>query len=79
MSELKPHRSLNVRGLYCPEPVFRTKIEVQSMKVGEILEVLADDPVAEIDIKNWVERTGQELLEFTKKEKELRFLIRKVK
>jgi len=79
MGELKPNRTLNVMGLYCPEPVFRTKLEIQSMNIGEILEVIADDPMAEIDIKNWVKRNGQELLEFSKDENKLRFLIRKVK
>ena len=43
-------RKLDAVGLFCPEPVFRTKIEMEQMQVGEKLLVLADDPAAEDDI-----------------------------
>ena len=65
--------------MYCPEPVFRTRLELDKMAVGEVLEVLADDPAAEEDIKSLVKRTGHELLEISKEGDVLRFLIRKVK
>jgi tRNA 2-thiouridine synthesizing protein A len=38
---------IDVRGLYCPEPVFRTKIEMEKMTIGERLKVVADDPQSE--------------------------------
>ena len=47
-------KKLDATGLFCPEPVFRTKIEMERMQVGEILNVLADDPAAEDDISRWV-------------------------
>jgi TusA-related sulfurtransferase len=49
------------------------------MVIGEILEMVADDPAAEEDIKSLVKRTGQELLEISKKGNALRFLIKKIK
>jgi len=49
------------------------------MAVGEVLEMLADDPAAEEDIKSLVKRTGHELLELSKEGDVLRFLIRKAK
>jgi tRNA 2-thiouridine synthesizing protein A len=52
------HRKLDCLGLYCPEPVFRTRMELDEMKVGEVLEVLADDPAAEEDIKSLVREFG---------------------
>jgi TusA-related sulfurtransferase len=66
-------------GLYCPEPVFRARLELDKMVIGEILEMVADDPAAEEDIKSLVKRTGQELLEISKKGNALRFLIKKIK
>lgn len=78
-SDVKPSRTLDCIGLYCPEPVFRTRLELDKMAVGEVLEMLADDPAAEEDIKSLVKRTGHELLELSKKGIILRFLIRKVK
>lgn len=72
-------KKLDARGLFCPEPVFRTKIEIERMQVGETLTVLADDPSAEDDISRWVKRNGHELLSFEKREAELEFSIKKVK
>jgi len=59
--------------------VFRTKIEIERMQVGEVLTVLADDPASEDDISRWVQRNGHELLGIEKKENDLEFLIKKVK
>ncbi len=78
-SDVKPSRTLDCIGLYCPEPVFQTRLELDKMAVGEVLEMLADDPAAEEDIKSLVKRTGHELLELSKRDNALRFLIRKVK
>jgi TusA-related sulfurtransferase len=72
-------RTLDCIGLYCPEPVFRTRVELDKMERGEVLEVFADDPAAEADIKSLVKRTGQEILEIVKEGDSLRILIKKVK
>jgi tRNA 2-thiouridine synthesizing protein A len=77
--ELKPNRTLDCLGLYCPEPVFRVRLELDKMKVGEVMEVLADDPAAEEDIKSLVKRLEQELLNTSKEGNKLRFLIKKIK
>ena len=78
-SDVKPSRTLDCVGLYCPEPVFQTRLELDKMTVGEVLEMISDDPAAEEDIKSLTKRTGHELLELSKKGNVLRFLIRKVK
>lgn len=75
----KPDKTLDCLGLYCPEPVFRVRMELDNMKTGEILEVLADDPAAEEDIKSLCKRLEQEILDFRKDGNTLRFLIKKVK
>lgn len=77
-SKVKPDRILDCIGLCCPEPIFRTRIELDKMKRGEILEVLADDPAAKEDIKSLVKRVGHELLEFESEGGRFRFLIRKI-
>jgi len=76
---LNPDRTLDCIGLYCPEPVFRTRMELDKMTMGEVLEVLADDPAAEEDIKSLVKRLEQQFLEFSKEGNTLRFLIKKIK
>ncbi|MEM2924733.1 MAG: sulfurtransferase TusA family protein [Methanocellales archaeon] len=77
MQGVKPDRTLDCIGLYCPVPVFKTREEMDKLEAGEILEVLADDPAAEEDIRRWAKRTGNELLELKKEGRIIRFLIRK--
>jgi tRNA 2-thiouridine synthesizing protein A len=60
-------------------PVIRTKQEMDKLAVGETLEVLADDPAAEEDLKAWAKRTGQKILKIEKTNEGLRFLIKKTK
>jgi len=65
--------------LFCPEPVFRTKIAIEKMQTGDVLTVKADDPAAEEDISRWVSRTGHELVEMKKNDSVIEFTIKKVK
>ena len=74
-----PTKAIDVRGLYCPEPVFRTKMEIERLKIGDILKVLADDPESEEDISKWVNRSGHQLLSLNKSDKDLEFVIKKAK
>lgn len=74
---IKPDREIDLRGLYCPEPIFRIAEEMGRMQKGEILQAVADDPAAEEDIKRWAKRMDEEILEFSKEGFDLRFLIRK--
>jgi tRNA 2-thiouridine synthesizing protein A len=72
-------KSIDVRGLYCPEPVFRTKMEVERLKIGDTLKIVADDPESEEDISRWVNRNGHHLISLNKNDKDLEFVIKKAK
>ncbi len=78
-NQIKPDRNLDCVGLYCPEPVFRTRQEIDKMAVGEVLEVIADDPAAEEDIPRLVNRLGLELLEIRKEKDQIHFILKKIK
>lgn len=75
----KPKKILDCIGLYCPQPLLQAREGIDSIEVGEVLEVLADDPAAEEDIKRFAKRTGHEIIVFEKERNTLRFLIRKTK
>jgi len=77
--KVKPDRTLDCLGLYCPEPVFRTRMELDDIGIGEILEVLADDPAAEADIRSLVKHLEQEIVNVSKDGNTVRILIKKVK
>jgi TusA-related sulfurtransferase len=70
---------IDVRGLYCPEPVFRTKMEIERLKIGDTLKVIADDPESEEDISRWVNRNGHVMVSLNKDTKDLEFVIKKAK
>lgn len=75
----KSDKTLDCLGLYCPEPVYRTRMELDKMKIGEIIEVLADDPAAEADIRSLIKRLEQEMVSISKDGNTLRILVKKVK
>ena len=75
----KPDKNLDCVGLYCPEPVFRTRQELDKLAVGEVLEVTADDPASEEDIPRLVKRLGYQLVEMRKENDEFVFVIKKIK
>jgi len=74
-----PTKTIDVRGLFCPEPVFRTKIEMERLAIGDMLKIVSDDPESEEDIAKWVKRSGLELLSLDKGQKDLEFVIKKAK
>ncbi len=74
-----PDKILDCLGLNCPEPVFRTRLAIDELKIGQILEVSADDPAAEEDIKRLVKRLGHEIISLESDDDEVKFLIKKLK
>ncbi len=73
----RPDRVSDQLGLYCPEPIFRTRQALEEMRPGEVLEVVADDPATAEDIPRLVRRTGDELIRFYADGGVNHFLIRK--
>jgi tRNA 2-thiouridine synthesizing protein A len=78
VTEVGPYdESLDCVGLFCPEPLFQTREAMDSMEVGEVLEVLADDPAAEEDLTRFAKRAGHEVVSIEDQGDYKRFLIRK--
>ncbi len=59
---VKPVMTLDCVGLYCPQPLLQTREAMDKIRVGEVLEVLADDPAAEPDLKRFAKRTGHTIV-----------------
>ena len=75
--DTKANKTLDCLGLFCPEPVFRTRLELDKIEIGQTLEVWADDPAAEKDIPSLAKRLGHEILETRREGSRLYFLIKK--
>jgi len=78
-TEVKPDETLDCIGLFCPIPVFNTTEAINTISIGEVLEVLTDDPASTQDIPRWAKRTGHKLLKFEDQGDNFRFLIERTK
>ncbi len=70
-------KSLDVKGLACPMPIVRTKKAMDTMKSGEILEVLVTDKGALNDIPAWANSVGNKVIEQKVEADVLTFYIQK--
>ncbi|MBI5180547.1 MAG: sulfurtransferase TusA family protein [Nitrospirae bacterium] len=59
---MKADDTLDALGLLCPVPIIKTKIMLAEIKVGQVLEVLADDEGFLTDLPAWCQKTGNEFL-----------------
>jgi len=71
-------KKIDCVGLYCPEPVFNTRLAIDEMQIGETIEVSADDPAAESDIQNLVKHLGQEIVSINKDGAVVKITIKKI-
>ncbi len=74
---MKPAKSVDCTGLFCPMPIVRTKQEMASLKPGEILEIVADDPGFAEDLPAWCAQAGEKLLEISREGRFLTGYIQK--
>lgn len=75
----RPVKVVDCLGLFCPMPIVKTREAIRSLAVGEVLEMLSDDPASDADMKSWATHTGHELLEVSRDGAVYRFLVRKVR
>jgi TusA-related sulfurtransferase len=72
-------KTLDCVGLFCPMPILKTREAMGGMTIGQVLEMLSDDPASEADLKSWTARTGHELLSIDKHGTVFRFVLRKAR
>ncbi len=56
----EPTLSIDCRGARCPLPVIRLAQRIGEVAVGDLVEVVADDPAARPDVPAWCRMRGQE-------------------
>ncbi|MFW9785673.1 MAG: sulfurtransferase TusA family protein, partial [Candidatus Heimdallarchaeota archaeon] len=57
MNETKPYR-LDIRGKICPMTFVYTKLQLEKMKAGELLEIILDFPAAVKNVPDNCKRQG---------------------
>ena len=70
--------TLDAKGLMCPMPIVKLAKKMKEMKVGEVLELIADDVGSKEDVPAWCKRTGNELVRQKEEGGAYFFYIKKV-
>ncbi len=70
-------KTLDAKGLSCPMPSVKTALALEQMEIGQVIEVLTDDPVSKRDLPLWAQNTGNELLEMKEEDKVIKIYLRK--
>lgn len=62
LQKVQPASVVDARGSACPGPLLEAKKAIAKVKVGEILEILSNDPGTKNDIPVWAKKVGHEYL-----------------
>ncbi len=74
---MQADQSLDCMGLYCPMPIVKTAEKIKQLKLGEVLEVVADDKGIKLDMPAWCEATGHEFLGVEEAGNEIKVYVKK--
>lgn len=69
--------TLDAKGLSCPMPVVKARLEIEKLEAGQVLEVVATDPGSVADFDNWTKMSGHDLLSSQEADGVYTYLIRK--
>jgi tRNA 2-thiouridine synthesizing protein A len=58
-------------------PIVKISKDIKEIEVGQVVEMLADDPGAKADVQAWANQTGNELLEMKEEGGVFKFYIRR--
>jgi tRNA 2-thiouridine synthesizing protein A len=70
--------TVDARGHRCPTPTLRLRRALSRAAAGEVVELIADDPMARIDVPHYARESGHDLLEIADQLGVLRFKVRKM-
>lgn len=74
---MKVTKVLDAKGLSCPMPIVKTKMAIDELNIGDVLEVHATDRGAANDMTAWADSSGHELLKTDEVKDILKFWIKK--
>jgi tRNA 2-thiouridine synthesizing protein A len=74
----EPEILIDARGHRCPVPTLKLRRAMQGAPAGARLVLIADDPLARIDVPHFLREAGGELLETADLGGSVRFLVVKL-
>ncbi len=80
MSEVTADKKIDIRGLVCPYTFVKSKLAVEQMDVGQVIEILLDYEEASTNIPKSMEDHGQKVIKVEKiNDREWIILVKKEK
>ncbi len=80
MEGIKVDKRINIKGLVCPYTFVKSKLAIEDMDVGEVLEILLDSEEASRNIPKSMEDHGHKVLRVDKiSDKDWIIVVRKEK
>ena len=68
---------IDATGLLCPLPVLKARKRLSQMQTGQVLRLLASDPMAVVDVPHFCNEAGHEFQGMTELEGTRAYLIRR--
>ncbi len=76
--EIKVDKTVDIRGQVCPYTFVRSKLAIEKMNVGEVLEIITDHKPASENVPRSMENEGQKVLKIEQNgDKEWHIFVRK--
>ncbi len=77
---IKTDKTLDIKGQVCPYTFVRSKLTIEKMNLGEVLEIITDHKPASENVPKSMENEGQKVLKVEQTaEKEWHIYVRKDK
>jgi len=78
--DIKADKTIDIRGQVCPYTFVRSKLAIEKMNVGEVLEIILDHKPAVENVPKSMENEGQKVMKVEQTgEKEWHIIVRKDK
>jgi TusA-related sulfurtransferase len=62
LNSIQTANVVDARGVSCPGPLLEAKKGIGNVQIGQILEILSNDPTSREDIPKWANKVGHEYL-----------------
>lgn len=77
MDSQPPALTVDARGHRCPVPTLRLRKALESLEPGARVRLLADDPMARVDVPHFAGETGHRVIEMAEEGGAFNFLVEK--
>ena len=78
MEEKKPDAFLDLRGVVCPINFVKTKLKLEEMGKGQILEIVIDPGEPMANVQRSIKEEGHRIIKVEKVDNHFRLLIEKI-